>query len=105
MYYVNEDGVDVVGETVSLEGSQIGPEIVRYIKMRIERLISFKNHINFKNNFYTWYDENIAIFVSVVGPVSSSAIANGETRRQFTDLLSVNKKKNGKRKMPISHRY
>jgi hypothetical protein len=44
MHYVNEDGVDVVGETVSLEGSQIGPEIVRYIKMRIERLISFKNN-------------------------------------------------------------
>jgi hypothetical protein len=53
---IDKDGIYIVGAIVALKGCDVGPEIVG------------------------WDYENIAIFVSVVGPMTSCAITNCKSR-------------------------
>lgn len=39
----------------------------------------------------TWYDKDVPIFGPVVAPVAASAVADGEARRLFANLLRVRK--------------
>lgn len=47
-----------------------------------------------RNKELTWYDEDVPVFVTIVGSMATSTVSDGETWCEFADLLQTNKKQN-----------
>ena len=99
--YINENGVNVIGAVISLEWGDIWAKVVSW---RISKLLNHRIRNNFSHfsskiiclhkyyqleDWLTWYDEYVSIFISIICPMSSSTITNGETRCLIANQLQI----------------